>query len=440
MWHAKQENIVLPGQTSSTPKRFLESHIGKMIHPPPSVNYDNNFTGGSSRKRKSRDMDSPGATPEYRFPWESNPRDIGSALESNRQGNYVGVHFNQRESAEPGNFRQQFKNDQFHLRNDFPETWPISSMNFHRNGIDRISNDSLSLPPQYLQPKGPLPLRNLSVRETPMVPNGQTHASYAGHFEAHRFLPFPKSGNQSSEKAHIAAHLQDLTGSEVNDSVFRDKLPQEMCHTTSEQLRPVENLHQPFFQRNMFFDGLNRRTFSREDKFESVQLNQSGNCSNDAAIGEPPNAETSSLGASVYGDNRSLEHEVQISRARFNYASQNKERIHGDGDMIIKEITTASDTEKLKYSVSEDIPSKKVGEIVGNDKKNDESHSSPILKEKSSLISGTAASTVAEKLWDGSLQLSSSVTLSAVAFFRRTFSHLFVEKEEAGVRRKERVT
>ncbi|KAK3038064.1 hypothetical protein RJ639_032043 [Escallonia herrerae] len=424
MWHAKQQNIVLPGQRASTPKRFQEACIGKMIHPPPSVNYDNNFTGGSSRKRKSRDMDPPGATPEYRFPWESKPRDIGSALESNGQGNYVGVHFNQTESAEPGNLRQQFKNDQVHLRNDFLETWLISSTNFRRTGIDRISNDSLSLPPQYLQPKGPLLLRNSSVRETPMVPNGQTQASYAGHSEDQRFLPFPKSGNRSSEKAHIAAHLHDLTGSEVNKSVFGDKLLQEMCNTMSEQLRPVENLHQHFFQPNMYSDGLKRRTFSREDKFESVQLNQSGNCSNDAATGEPLNAETSSLGASVYGDKRSLEHDVQINRAplgnRFNYASQNKERIHGDGNMKIKETTTASDSEKLKYSVSEDIPSKNVGEIVGNDQKNDESHSFPISEEKSSLPSGTAASTVAEKLWDGYLQLSSSVTLSAVAFFRRS--------------------
>ena len=45
-----------------------------------------------------------------------------------------------------------------------------------------------------------------------------------------------------------------------------------------------------------------------------------------------------------------------------------------------------------------------------------------------------ARPTVAKKLWDGSLQLNSSVTVSVVAFFKRSFSYFFAfENDSASV-------
>lgn len=52
-------------------------------------------------------------------------------------------------------------------------------------------------------------------------------------------------------------------------------------------------------------------------------------------------------------------------------------------------------------------------------------HRSHRLNEKSRLLSNKM-SPAAEKIWEGSLQLSSSITASVVAFFRRSFHLLFI--------------
>uniref|UniRef100_A0A5B7BGZ1 Spen paralogue and orthologue SPOC C-terminal domain-containing protein n=1 Tax=Davidia involucrata TaxID=16924 RepID=A0A5B7BGZ1_DAVIN len=422
MWHEKQENIILSGQATCPPKSLQGPHMENKIIPPPSGNIDKNFLGGSSRKRKSAAMDPPKSVFEYSIPWESNLQQASSLSGINIQGNAHGPCLNQPKSVKPITFRHQFEKDQFHYQNDFAGTWPTSNENLLRSGIEKISNSSVSMPSQSLHYKGPM--IDMQIGETRTVSNQKPQAcNMFGETETQKSYPFLTSCNVHAEKAQVDPRLQDLMSFGIKNHVVTDKMPLENLNTQSERLRPVEISRHSFLQPNRFSDDLDGRTWCREaNKFGiSCEFRQSGQHSSNAGINDVPTVGSTSLGGSVCTE----QNEVQFGSAplgiHLGETCENKERGHGDNNIKIKEKIEASNMENLKHTLTEEV-SPKNGDsptnIVGHGQNNDLSHGSLKLNEKSKLHSGKAASTVAEKLWDGSLQLNSSVTVSTVAFFK----------------------
>ena len=264
-----------------------------------------------------------------------------------------------------------------------------------------MANPLYSLSPQPLQPF--------------TLPNQQSLAGYVfGQSESHKSVTFPKSSNSDTEKAQIGPNLQDLMN-------FRNE-NYAMCNTSVDFLRPVELLQQNSVQPNRFSDGLNGSTCSKEDnKLESSFASmQSGHCLNNAGIVNLPTIGTVSLGASIC---------TEQDETKSRICSSESKESHRVGDIKLKETTVASDMENPTNSLKEDISSRNGGSndnILANRQKNDQRDGLPKLDGSSISPCGKTASTVAaEKLWDGSLQLNSSVTVSAVAFFKRSFSVTF---------------
>jgi hypothetical protein len=103
-----------------------------------------------------------------------------------------------------------------------------------------------------------------------------------------------------------------------------------------------------------------------------------------------------------------------------NFGERN--RVHGDGDVTIGKETGVV-VGKSGHSLVEMSP-KTGGSYVNVVVEGGRRNGSPVDEIKSHV--GKLASIVAQKLWDGSLQLNSSVTVSLVAFFQRFSSLLTI--------------
>lgn len=397
MWHEKHENFIVPGQATSPRGDFLSSKI----LPPPQGNCDVDNIDGSSRKRKSKAIDLPGTGSEYCFPWESNRQEFSSIVGLNEQGSKDGVYLNQKKSAEQITSRQQFHNHEPHYQNDFPEVWSTSNVTSHGSGIDKVSDASLSVPAHSSI--------TTTVGESIMVPNQQPWACHlSSQTEAHRSLSFPESCNAGSNAARLGLDLQSLTRPRSRNCAIPDAMQQEICNSSSECLRPFETLHQGFNHSNRFSEGLIGRS------------------------SDLPNAGMMAfLGASLteHSENRkTLQTELQFHSSPLGILLGNtyesKEQSPRDGIVKIKQKAAASEMEKSKNSLTKDFSSKNgssPASIIENGQKNDPIHVHLKVDETNKLSSGKPSSAVAEKLWDGRVQLSSSVTMSAVAFFKRSF-------------------
>ncbi|XP_059635155.1 uncharacterized protein LOC132277333 [Cornus florida] len=401
MWHGGKESFFLPGQTNY-PKRFQEAHMeNKILPPPPGGNHDIDFLGGLSKKRKFTVMDQPGAIPC--IPWESNVQQSSFVSRVTAQRNTHGPCLNQENSVEPFTFRRKYEKDQFRYQNNIADTWQTSYGNTNRSEIDKISSPSLSMPPPFLHYKGSFPSVNMSLGETFTASNRQPQAvNMLDWNEAYKYSPFLKSNNGHTEKAQIDPGSQDSMSFGVKNHVVTNKVPLEMCNNVSECLRPMEILQQNFLAPNRFSDDLNGSTCAQESR-------------------------TVSLGALVcteQNENHSLlQNEVQLGNValgnHLSDASENKGG-HEGGNIKTEDKTEVLDVDNFKSLLKEDFSPNghNPANVVEHGQKNDLSHISPKLDEKSNLHSGKAACTLAEKLWDGSLQLNSSVIVSAVAFFK----------------------
>lgn len=394
MWHEKHENFNVPGQATSPRGDYLSSKI--LPHPPGNCDVDN--IDGSSRKRKSKAIDLPGTGSEYCFPSESNRQEFSSILGLNEQGSKDGVYVNKKKSAEQSTSRQQFHNHEPHYQNDFPEDWSTSNVTSYGSGIDKVSGASLSVPAHSSI--------MTTVGESIMVPNQQPWECHlSSQFEAHRSLSFPESCNAGSNAAQLGLDLQSLTRPRSQNCAIPDTMQQEICNSSSECLRPFNTLHQCFNHSNRFSEGLNGRS------------------------SDLPNAGMMAfLGASLteQSENRkTLQTKLQCHSSLLGILLGNtfesKEQSPRDGIVKTKQKAAASEMMKSNNSLTKDFSSKNgisPTSIVENGQKNDLIHTHLKEDETNKLSSGKPSSAVAEKLWDGRVQLSSSVTMSAVAFFK----------------------
>lgn len=105
-------------------------------------------------------------------------------------------------------------------------------------------------------------------------------------------------------------------------------------------------------------------------------------------------------------------------------SKKENDRGHGGGNIQILKQVEGSDVENFKHSFLEETGLKNGDSPHTVDIRNDLSHGSFKSYKKSKSLVRKEAPTVAKKLWEGSLQLNSSVTVLAVAFFKRSIQLL----------------
>ncbi|KAK9269502.1 hypothetical protein L1049_001277 [Liquidambar formosana] len=405
------------------------------IHPSPSRISGIDFLAESPRKRKSTAMEQQGTISEsvynYCFPRESKLQcDADSSFGIQIQGNTPGLFLNNApQSIEPITFKHQFEKDQVQGHNDFTATWQTGNRNFLKTGVEKISNPSFNVPPQSFHHEGSLPLIKMSTGKTLAVSNWQNQEHHMfSQTEAHKSLPFLNSFNARTENAEVGPGLHNVRFGNMNH-VITDNLPLEMSNPQSNSLRPLELLRQSVVKPDRFSVDLDGQECSQEASNSriSCESKQSGPSFNSAGSNDMSTVRTASLGASActeHNENeRSLQNEVHSGTAPLEGDEfKGNDQGHGDESIKIMKKTERSGTENSNYSLTEEASPKNgyspVNIVVGHGQRNDRSHSSIKLDEKCKSLSGKVAPTFAGKLWDGSLQLSSSVTVSAVAFFK----------------------
>jgi hypothetical protein len=105
-------------------------------------------------------------------------------------------------------------------------------------------------------------------------------------------------------------------------------------------------------------------------------------------------------------------------------SKKENDRSHGGGNIQILKQVEGSDVDNFKRSFLEETGPRNGDSPHTMDIRNDLSHGSFKSYKKSKSLGRKEAPSVAKKLWEGSLQLNSSVTVLAVAFFKRSIQVL----------------
>lgn len=382
MRHDKQNNL-LPDQKVVPSKGLLAPHLPKRTVLPPQF-HNTDLLSDSSRKRKLAMVDQSSTTCQpvfgYCFQEESNPdQKSGSVLQTNVQDGGSPL-------KSPFTFRPRYGN--LHDQNDFPQTRQTFNKKVHLNEVDKMSNSSLGLSPQLIKTQN---VANLQHKEyTSFIQNGTNMA-----------LPFARPFNACSEESSSGSQdkLSVNQGNHVLTYPICSKLP---------DLRPLDLLQHNVVKHEGDAITVDEKTFSQdagkvEKSFDMEQVDAAGG-------NQISSVRTGSVGfpASMGGK------ENVILSQNESKSTSLKEKDHGqtDGNIISMSGSEGSYGKKR----SEHALTKK--SLPKEGQKDDQSHESLKLNEKSISNAAKIAPLMAEKLWDGSLQLSSSINVSAVAFFK----------------------
>ncbi|XP_057514513.1 uncharacterized protein LOC130796212 [Actinidia eriantha] len=387
------------------------------INIPPSGNFDVDVLLGSSRKRKSTAMDQPGAISgsifQYCSPWESNLPKANLLSGAQVQENAIGVCLSQQGSAEQATLRNQFEKDQLQNQNFYPGPWLNGNGIFHGSGTENVTNASSRVPPQPLECKGSLESFNVPAGQSFVLSNCQSQPhNMFGPPEAYTSLPFPKSYEAHTGQGQVASHFQELVSLGMRNHVTEDMLLG--MHNTPFKTLSIKFLQESFLKPKGHSDDM--------AEIPSSQKDTSGVSCDVPTIG------AASLGSSLcieQNRNHSLvQKDVQFSSSssvgvHLGNISDSEERGH-KASVKLMEMTEASGLKNLKHPLPDESSPTNANpaNLIENGQKNDQTHGSLISDEKSKTHIGKPTSAVAEKLWNGSLQLSSSVIISAVAFFK----------------------
>lgn len=383
MWHDKQNNL-LPDQKVVPPKGLHGPHMPKRTVLPPPQFHNTDLLSDSSRKRKLTMVDQSSTTCQpvfgYCFQEESNPHQkSGSVLQTNVQDGGSPL-------KRPFTFRPRFEN--LHDQNDFPQTRQTFNKNFHLNEVDKMSNSSLGLSAQLIKTQN---VPNLQRKEyTSLIQNGTNMA-----------LPFARPFNACSQESSSCPRdkLSVSQGNHVLTYAICSKLP---------DLKPLDLLQHNVVKHEGDAITVDEKRFSEdagkvEKSFDTKQVDAAGG-------NQMSSVRTGSVGfsASMGGKEN-----VTLSQNESKSTSL-KEKDHGQTDGNIKSMS-GSEVSYVKRR-SEHALTKK--SLPKDGQKDDQSHES---------ISNAAkiAPLMAEKLWDGSLQLSSSINVPAVAFFKRLYAYFY---------------
>ncbi|XP_052182800.1 uncharacterized protein LOC127795266 [Diospyros lotus] len=320
----------------------------------PAAPSENIVLCSSSRKRKSTTMDQAVVRSDPIFGPWESNLHKASFLSGAHVEKSSGLGLDRTKSIEQPIFKNQYEKDTFLYQNSNSVAWPPRAVDVHANETKNLSNASSHLPPQHLDHKGSFDSPKMQAG-LGILSNWQLQAcSRIVPSEPYMSSPILKSYDTCAGEAPY--HQEPMNIGMKNLPL--SKLSPGICNTPCKSLTPEEILqHRPLNSNRLPAD---------------VGERQSNNSLMDGGSNELPSVKAATLEPSLF--NEQLE----------------------------------------EFSPENGSPSK----IVKQGKKNDLTDGSLRSDEKSRSHFTKAAHVVAEKLWEGSLQLNSSVSLSAVAFFK----------------------
>lgn len=389
------------------------------ILPSSSGGYDIDSYGTSLGKRISRQVD----LPEFSWPPESRLKENGPLLSTTEENTREST-VSQSKSAKMVALGDRFQHDQFNYQNSVEGYKFTSNRKAQENEDESINHYPLCIQLQSTQHQHPLWKSDVPTGETPESLNwvSKTSGMLA---QADTGRSSSKSDNSYTEKSQFHPYQEDLV---PGNPVGTSRMPLEMHNVSTGVVREVGAVEQNFSQHHTSYASSHGRGCPEEANRigNSCVLEQSLQYSNITGSSNPPYRDilsgfSASTDQNVGG--KSLHHEAQSSIGSFDNRVDNlpesRGRSHMEGNMKMKDLE-AIDKENIKSSLTDDLSSKHgqcPSNFVQHVESNKSNHSFHRLDEKTRLPSNKM-SPAAEKLWDGSLQLNASITVSVVAFFK----------------------
>ncbi|XP_022893417.1 uncharacterized protein LOC111407925 isoform X2 [Olea europaea var. sylvestris] len=375
----------------------------------PSENDGTDNFDPSSRKRKLRATDVE-AKLGNQIPYELNQQRVPFSWTGGQRHTHQSW-LNPNHSLESNTIRNQLQMDQLHRQNYSLEPQSTSNgYSYH----SAISNHPSILSSQSPKRKGCSSLYQMPAGKTPealnCAPDGYSVFSRSGTSA----LPsLTRSCNAPTENPHIAM-----------DNLVKYGIKKHETPNVSSGIRKVsfESSRSVETEAISFPDGFNKRTCSGQERnIESACiLRISHQDSMNAGFSNLPSelADNSRVSAVERGMLESLQNVLRGGSAEEN--SGTEEQGHKEGNNNFMKQTETSTEEDIKDSYIED--SVKDGRMsitrIGHAHSGKIITVSPKFLDKERSSPAKATSLVHEKLWEGSLQLNSSVTAFAVAFYK----------------------
>ncbi|KAH0654311.1 hypothetical protein KY289_031989 [Solanum tuberosum] len=384
----------------------------KKILPSSSGGYDIDSCGTHLGQRILRPVD----LPEFSWTPESRLKENGPLLFTTEDESTV----NQSKSASVVALGDSFQHQSNYQNSVEGYT---SNLKAQENEVKSINHYPLCTQLQSTQHQHPLWKYDFPIGETPDSLNwvSQTNNMLA---QADTGRSSSKSDNSYTGKSQIHPHQGYLISGNPD---VTSRMPLEYNVSTG-VVREFGAVEQISSQHHSSYASSHGRGCPEEaNRFgNSCVLEQSFKCSNRSGSNIPCwwNRDILSRGSASTDQKaggKSLHTKAQNSIGSFDNrvdTLESRGRSHMEGDM--KKDLKAIDKENIKSSLTDDLSSKHVhspSNCVQHVESNKSIHSSHRLNEKSRLPSNKM-SPAAEKLWEGSLQLSSSFTVSVVAFFK----------------------
>ncbi|XP_042497483.1 uncharacterized protein LOC122076222 [Macadamia integrifolia] len=444
MWHKKQ-NMAFPGQMMGPP-RPQSSPLENMIVPPPFGVPDKGFLTESSRKRKATTLSQQGnnfsdgtfeSVLENPFPRESYPQHGNSALSViNMQRNSFGTFSSQTaESGEPNTENTQFGNHRHHHLTNFSTTWQNNVMNLPQFAVEKMNNSSML--PQFFHRKGPPPSLKSEGEEILTIPDREhlVHIT-ASQTEAHQLPFYLNSADACIGQAQDGTPLKDEMNIGHGNQFSAANPTMGLNSVSYESLRSLEMSEQSLVKNGKLmhflkFDG-KEVSHGTSGIASSIEVKNSAQYLNTSGTENVTNVGMRSWETSICIEGKKNDQSCENPNSEKRSGSVSdvglgvnlKDRDQSPADQNIKNVmkTVGSDLGNVKRTSKEKIspgnadnPAKsQVRHGHGYDRHN----VSLSMDGKSKSLAGKVAPPGVEKLWDGSLQLNASVTVSAVAFFK----------------------
>ncbi|XP_059287835.1 uncharacterized protein LOC132041077 isoform X2 [Lycium ferocissimum] len=390
------------------------------ILPSSSGGYDIDSRGTRLGKRISRPVD----LPEFSWPLESRLKENGPVLSTTEENTREST-VNQSQSVKMVALGERFRRDQFNYQNSVEGYKFTSNRKTQENEIESINHYPLCMQLQSTQHQHPHWKSDVPTGATPELLNWVSKTSNM-LAQADTGRSSSKSDNLHTEKSQFHPYQEDLVS---GNPVVTSRMPLEMHYVSTRVVREVGAVEQNFSQHHTTYSSSHGRGCPEEaNRFgNSCVLEPSLQSSNRTGSNIPAYRDILS-GVSASTDQKvggkSLHNEAQSFVGSFDNRVDNlfesRGRSHMEGDMKMKDLE-AINKENIKSSLTDDLSSKdgyspsNGVQHVGSNKSNHISHRS----DKKTRLPSNKMSPAAEKLWDGSLQLNSSITVSVVAFFKR---------------------
>lgn len=401
MWHEEQSH--LSDQKTFPKKSFGDYVYSKAVQPSDThVDSFNRFLG--KRKLAANDVN-----------LESNIKEFRSPVGVNEQESKNGGH-NRKSFAEQTTSSQQAKIDN-NYGTDFLEFCLTSGADSGRNATDKLNDASLSVPNTSLCHEEAPFTTVMHVGENVMVLTQQARTC---QIEANICSPLPESCKAVSVAVQSDIELRNSKRSRLSNHTTQDNVQQECCHLKFEHLVSVGNSDLGVEINRSNEDSIKSAYSQKDSKYETpYELKESGLCPNTIGTSNPRHTE----------DCKTLENEVQFRGSMLGFLSSKTYESNDQNDVRSTLKAASPEMKNLKNTSADDILSRNGSRPAILVEDGIVQHGGPSkANENVKLSSEKPVIIVTDQLWDGRVQLSSSVTVSAVAFFKRSSDALLINR------------